>query len=388
MAKNQMRPAAAAFLLMLTMSMMSTGLSFFVTSVCAELGFGRGSFTLYYSLMVATGAVAISFLGAYMNQHGVRNIVAISAVWCCAGLWGFSVAKQLWMFYLVGAAIGFFGMSCVYLCANLIVQQSYSSEGASTILGVVMAGSGIGGVIWSNVTPWILESFGWRNSFRILGVLWLVLSMASAVLLGKEKKQEFAPGAHTAVGGASKKEAMRSVKFYLSVAVMCVLTLCSCVSQQLPSLLAGMGYDGGQVGVMLSVMTGSSAVGMIMEGMLCSRFGCRRILPVFVAGYAVGYLMLSHTGLTYPALILMACGAGTISTLMPVMVRQVFGGRDYAAIWSVVITCSSVASFLGTPVWGMVYDMFGTYAPALIAMPVLLVISLICLAAIFREQKR
>ena len=111
----------------------------------------------------------------------------------------------------------------------------------------------------------------------------------------------------------------------------------------------------------------------------------KRILTGFVAGYAVGYLMLCNANLTYPALVLMACGSGTISTLMPVLVRQIFGGRDYAAIWSVVITCSSVASFLSTPVWGMVYDMFGTYLPALLAMPVLLVISLACLRSIFKK---
>ena len=43
MGKNKLRPALAAFLLMLTMSLLSTALSFFVSPVCADLGFGRGS---------------------------------------------------------------------------------------------------------------------------------------------------------------------------------------------------------------------------------------------------------------------------------------------------------------------------------------------------------
>ena len=385
MNRNQIRPAAAAFLLMLTMSLLSTGLSFFVAPVCAELGFGRGSFTLYYSLMVATGAVAISVLGGYMNRKGVKTVALVSAFWCCVCLWGFSLSHSLWMFYVAGALMGFFGTSCVYLCANLIVQKSYSSEGASAVLGVVMAGSGIGGVLWSNVTPLILDGLGWRSSYRVLGILWMALILVSVVVLGKEKQADFVAASGHASGGSSKKEALRSGKFFMAVTVMCVLTVCSCISQQLPSLLEGMGFDAGQVGVMISVMTGSSAVGMVMEGMLCSRFGCRRVLPAVVVGYAVGYLMLSSAGLAYPALVLMACGSGSITTLMPVMVRQVFGGRDYAAIWSVVITYSSVASFLATPVWGMVYDMFGSYAPALFTMPVLLGVSLVCLKKIFKN---
>ena len=55
-------PAAAAFLLMMAMALTTTALSFFVTPVCNELGIGRGSFTIYYSLMTATGAVSTTFL--------------------------------------------------------------------------------------------------------------------------------------------------------------------------------------------------------------------------------------------------------------------------------------------------------------------------------------
>ena len=68
-------------------------------------------------------------------------------------------------------------------------------------------------------------------------------------------------------------------------------------------------------------------------------------------------------------------------------VRQLFGGRDYAAIWSVVISCSSVASFLSTPGWGMVYDTFGTYTPALALMPVIQLAAIAALLTAFRGKK-
>ena len=384
MTKNQLRPAASAFLMMLTISLITTGLSFFVAPVCEELGFGRGSFTLYYSLMVATGAVAISVLGGYMNRKGVKGISLISAVWVFACLFGFSLTSNLFVFYALGAIMGFFGSSCIYLCANLIVQKSYSSEGASAVLGVVMAGSGIGGVLGSNVVPRVLDAMGWRMGYRILGFLWMILILLSILVLGKEKQMDFAAGAGHHADGSSKKETMRSGKFILAVTLMCIITVCTCISQQLPSLLDGMGFDAGQVGVMISVMTGASAIGMVMEGMLCSRFGVRRIFPGFLVGYAVGFLMLMSRGLVYPALVLLAFGGGTFSTLMPVLVRQAFGGRDYAALWSVILTFSSIASFIATPVWGMIYDMFGSYAPALLTMPVLLVLGLGCMKKIFK----
>ena len=125
---------------------------------------------------------------------------------------------------------------------------------------------------------------------------------------------------------------------------------------------------------MLSVMTAFVAVGSVAEGVLCSRFGIVRTLTTVLALYAVGFSLL-------------ALGSSALGTLMPVVVRQLFGGRDYAAIWSVVITCSSVASFLATSGWGMVYDLFDTYAPALIAMPILLALAVAALTMAFRKAK-
>lgn len=385
MGKNQIRPALSAFLLMLTISLLSTGLSFFITPVCDEMGFGRGSFTLYYSLIVASGAVSASALGSYMNRHGVRGITFLSALWCCAGFFGFSMSSSLWMFYLIGSALGLLGSTCLYLAANVIVQQSYSSKHASSVLGFVMAGSGIGGVIWSNLVPVLLERFGWRISYRFMGIFWLVLPVLAALLLGKQDLSGSIGRSHSASGGTSKKDALKSIRFYLSVLVMCILSAASCISQQLPAILSGLGNDSSQISLMVSVMTAAAAVGTIAEGLLCSKLGILKTMVLVMVTYVAGFMMLAMGGNAYSALIFLAFGAGSIGTLMPIVVRTIFGGRDYAAIWSVVISCSSVASFLAAPLWGMVYDFFGSYLPALLTMPALLVLGIFALLAAFKK---
>lgn len=387
MEKKQPRPALSAFLLMLTMSLLSTALSFFVAPVCEDLGFGRGSFTLYYSLMVATGAVSASFLGTYMNKNGVRGVILLSALWCGVGFLGLSFASSLWMFYAVGAAMGFFGSTCVYLAANVIVQQSYSSRDSSAVLGIVMAGSGIGGVIWSNAVPKIIDTMGWRFGYRVLGICWLVLALLSALILGKQQLAGGIGHSKSVSGGSSKKEALKSLRFILVVSVMCILSLASCISQQLPAVLSGMGHPADQISLMISAMTAASAVGTVAEGVICSRIGIQKTMVGVLVIYAIGYILLSAGSLIYVSLVFLAFGAGSIGTLMPVVTRTIFGGRDYAAIWSIIISCSSVASFLGAPVWGMIYDFFGSYAPALFAMPALLAIAVFATTAAFRRNR-
>ena len=386
MAKTQFRPALSAFLLMLTMSLLSTALSFFVVPVCSDLNFGRGSFTLYYSLMVAAGAVSASFLGTYMNKKGVRGVVLLSGIWCGVGFLGLSLSSQLWMFYLLGAAMGLFGSTCVYLAANVIVQQSYSSRHVGAILGIVMACAGIGGVIWSNLVPQVLDNLSWRFGYRMLGICWLVLAVLSVLILGKQELAgAFGNMKGIPMDGTTKKDALKSHRFYLAVALMCILSIGSCISQHLPSVLGEMGHDSAQIGLMVSVMTAASAVGTVLEGAICGKLGIKKTMLGVLVIYAVGFVFMSLRISVYAALAFLAFGSGSIGTLMPVLVRRIFGGREYAAIWSVVISCSSVASFIGAPVWGMVYDYSGSYRPALMAMPLFLAAGVACLFGAFRN---
>ena len=127
------------------------------------------------------------------------------------------------------------------------------------------------------------------------------------------------------------------------------------------------------------------SVGTIAEGMACAKIGIKKTMVVVLGLYVTGYVMLALNISVYVALVCLAFGAGSIGTLMPVVVRTIFGGRDYAAIWSVVISCSSVASFLAAPLWGMIYDVFGNYMPALVAMPVLLLLGIAALLGALKK---
>lgn len=386
--KSNFLPAVSAFLLMMAMALTSTALSFFVTPVCADLGIGRGSFTIYYSLMTAAGALSNTFLGQYVNQKGVRGLILVSGFWVAAGLFLFSMSRTLWMFYAVAAALGLFGSSCTSLCANVIVQTCFSGEQASGLLGIVMSGSGVGGMIVSMILPGIIETRGWQFGYRLLSVLWLGLLVMSFLLLGKQETTHAVGHRATPVSGMTRAEAMKSPKLYLLMVSGCIMYAVCGIQQQMPSLLGGMGFDTATVASMMSFLTAALAIGKILQGGLYGRVGIIRGSYIMVLLFAASFLMLMIPGIVYPALIALAFGMGVVTTLMPMVARFAFGPREFAAIWSILATASSVGSFAATPLWGMVYDMTGTYTPALIASSVGLVIALVCLVTSLKEPKK
>ena len=382
---REYRPALAAFLLMMAMSLTTTALSFFVGPVCNALGFGRGSFTVYYSLMTATGAFSIPILGQVINKKGVRGILAVSAFWVAAGLLAFSLSGALWMFYAAGAGLGLFGTSCVSLCANVIVQQSYSGGRASSLLGLVMSGSGVGGIIVSLLLPGLIEDLGWRMCYRLLALCWLVLGLSALALLGKADLSGGVGQRRTPVDGMTRAQALRSPKLYLLTLVMFLLTAACGIQQQIPSVLDGCGFATDQVSAMVSFFTAALALGKIAQGILYSRLGPQRGGLLIVAVFAGSFLLLGQPGLVYPGLAMLAVGMGSVTTLMPTLTRFTFGALEYAAIWSILSTASSIGALIATPLFGMAYDAFGSYAPAMTASSLGLALCLVLMGICFRK---
>ena len=375
------RPAAAAFLLMTAMALTTTGLSFFVGPVCDELGLGRGAFTVYYSIMTLAGTLAAPVLGQVIQRRGAGLVAAVSGVWTGAGLFCLSLCKSLWSFYLAGAMVGVFGTACVSLCAGVIVQTGYRCGEASRLTGLVMAGSGVGGLIVSMILPGLIEGLGWRSGYRFTALGWSILCLGAAALLRGTGKTTDAPTAGDKPD-MTRAQALRSPRLYLLILVIFLLSAASGVQQQLPAVLAGAGPVSGA----MSFFTAALALGKIAQGLLYGRIGPARGGGAMVLCYIAGFALLGW-GAVWPGLLTLAVGMGTVTTLMPIVTRSVFGSREYAPIWSILSAFSNLGAMTAAPLFGLAFDVTGSYAGAMGAAAVALIPALMALMAVFRRER-
>ena len=380
------RPAAAAFLTMMAMALTSSTLSFFLEPICTHLNISRGSFSMIFSLMSVSGALLNPYLGQLAGKKGVRGILLVTGLWTGGCMFLLSMVGSLWMLYLTGFLMGAMSSTCVALCANVIVQQAYFGPQAYGILGGVMAGSGVGGMIFSIVIPNCMANFGWQRAMQVMGILWLGLLWLAALLLGKQSGFSGGKG-NGAVGiGMTRAEALKSPKLYLQMVLIVIITACCGVQQQLPSLLSTHRYDEAAVSLMISVMTAFLAIGKVAQGLLYGKLGVRKGGVLMLLVFAAGFLALIWRSLAWPGLLLLSFGLGIYTTLLPQLTRRVFGSREYAAIWALIATVGNAGTFLANPVWGMVYDMTGAYTLGLIAAPVLLVVATVAMLLSLKDS--
>ncbi len=380
------RPAAAAFLTMMAMSLTSSTMSFFLEPICNALDIGRGSFSLIFSLMSVSGALSNPFIGQAAGKRGVRGILMLTGLWTGLCMILLSKVTGLGMLYLVSFSLGAFGSTCVALCGNVIVQQSYFGAQASGILGAVMAGSGVGGMIFSLMIPRCISGLGWQAGMCIMGVCWVGLLWAAALLLGKQAITTGSIHSGSVGLGMTRREALRSPKLYLQMVVIVVITACCGIQQQLPSLLSANGFDSAAVSTMISVMTAFLALRKVAQGLLYGKIGIQKGGCLMLLIFAAGFLAMLSRNLAYPGLILLAFGMGIYTTLLPQVARRVFGSREYAAIWALIATAGNVGTFLANPIWGTIYDITGSYTLGLLASPLLLLAAVAALRATLKNS--
>ena len=367
------RPAAAAFLAIMAMALTSSTISFFLEPVCEELQVSRGSFSMIFSFMNVSGALSNPFLGQYANKKGVRGILLLTGAWTGICMILLSAVTKLWMLYAVTFCLGLFGATCLTLCGNVIVQQNYSGAQASGILGAVMAATGVSGMLFSLIIPRVIAAFGWRTGFWVMGICWLTLLWLGALLLGKQALPRSTQANGTVGLGMTRAEALKSSKLYLQMLVIVVISACCGVQPQLPSLLGDRGFTAEQISVMISATTLFLALGKFGQGLFYGKIGVEKGGLVTMGAFAAGCIALLSKTLVWPALILLALGMGIYTTLLPVVVRRVFGSREYASIWALIATVGSVGTVVGYPLWGVIYDLTGTYTLGLLGAAALLI---------------
>lgn len=379
------RPAAAAFLTMMNLSLLTTVLGFFQEPVCQALNIGRGSFSTIFSLMSITGAVTTPWLGTYMGKHGTKKLLLWGGFWTGCGMMALALVQSVWMLYALGFCMGLFSSNYVALCANDIVQKHYSGAKASGILGTVMAGSGVGGVIFSLVIPGCMSRLGWQWAAVVMGLLWWGVLWLAALLLGREQGGfGHAATAETATG-MTRAEALKRPELYGMMAVTVIICAACGVQQQLPALLAGYEPDSGKVSVMISGSTAFLAAGKILQGLLYGKLGLKKGGTVTMLAFALGMLAMCAPQGIWPGLALLSVGFGIYTTLLSQVTRRIFGTKEYAAIWSLITATGSVGTILANPIWGSVYDQTGAYTVGLTAGAGLLVLATVVLRRTMKE---
>ncbi|MEL6985124.1 MAG: MFS transporter, partial [Actinomycetota bacterium] len=257
-------------------SFVSLGIAYsfgaFFADMADEFGTTRGQTAVVFGLTTFAFFWLSLLTGRAADLWGPRPVLAVGAVALLVGLVATSRVQSLTVGYVTyGFGVGI-AAACGYIPMVAMVGGWFEQKRA-TAVGLAVAGIGAGTLVVSPVSAALIERYGWRDTFVILGVA------GSAVLLGCIGLVDRPPG-HGGAGPQPSRfaEGLRSAVFrrlHLSA-------LCSGLALFVPFLFLGQyaedqGVEPVAAAVLVGLLGGSSVLARIGFGSAVRRFGSVRL---------------------------------------------------------------------------------------------------------------
>lgn len=439
--------AVGAFIVMIGASILLSGLSIFTAPIItdmytakdaagnvilrtlpsggqvpAEINGGQGAFLLYFTIMtVAIVIPLMSFAGPLLAKYGARTMLVVGGVLMTLGLALFALSTGNLMFYIAGAIIGVgYGMSMALIPPALVNGWFVAKRGL--VLGIVLAGTGVGGLVWAGIGPALAESpMGWRGVLWIMATAMAFCTIVPALLLIRNKPSDLglrpygadpveAPpagggGAHPiAVPGFTYKEALRNANFWIICGSLFLFGMVVAVTQVLSIVFRTAAYENpidsvtwtpNQIAFYSSLFMVWLVFLVIWKpllGVLNDKIGLvgMMVISMTLMGLAIVYLPSmvfgSSVALMYVAMAAMSSGISNATVTPPLVVGQAMGGRDFPKIFALAVAFYYAGNALGAPLWGLL-GTSGNYALGMYASPVLLAIFVIGAAVAAKRGK-
>ena len=157
--------------------------SVFFDDVAKEFDWNRAQVSLAFSLFMLVSAIAFPFVGRLVDRIGARKIIIPCILIFMTGTLSFKyLVDSLWLYYATFIVIGVAAVGTSTLTYFQVVTRSFTMK-RGLALGVANSGIGFGAWCFPIIGYLLLEAFGWRNAYLILGIGITIISIPSCIYI-------------------------------------------------------------------------------------------------------------------------------------------------------------------------------------------------------------
>jgi MFS family permease len=257
------------------------------------------------------------------------------------------------------------------------VVSSWFTERRGLALALVVCGVGVGSILFPWLTQQLIDDYGWRVAYRVLGAIVLLMGIPLTAIFVRE--QPGAAGRRLTAQGSSVRQGLQSRAFWLIVATLFLSSIAvNGAITHLSPLLTDRGVTPARAALAVSVLGASSLSGRLVTGLLLDRWFGGRVSAVLLMGVAAGILLLataSTSGAGLLAAALIGFGMGGEADVTPYLLTRYFGLRMFSTLYGLTWTAYAIAGATGPVLMGRVFDATGSYAGLLVILSAVTTVS-------------
>ncbi len=344
-------------------------------------------------------------IGAAIDRFSLRWLMLGGTFLLGGGFFCLSLVdsmSQALLVYLIPLAIG-----CVLTgpVASAALLARWFSRHRGLAMSLAASGAAVGGLLIPPLLQFLIEAFDWRIALRLyaLGLVLVAAPLVALLVVNRPSDRQLhadggvAAPVSVAIRGSKHSSALtmqdflRDRNFWLLAIVLgCLLGgPMGLVSNLLP-LVMEKGIDAGQGALLLSVLAGAGFAGKLLSGIVADRVDYRVMLVAIAIAIAIGvygYVQVTEFKLLVLFSVLLGFMQGGLVPLWSYVLAREYGpdsmGRSMGLMGFIIMPFTLVAA----PLFGWVFDRWGSYDPVMEAYVVLL-LGVCVVIALLRGHQR
>ena len=381
--------------------------SLFPDEMAKALGISRSEVSLGESMRYIATAVLNIFFGSLIAKFGAKKLILAGFFSLTLSMIVHAYATNVFMICLGGALLGAgFAFASTTIVGYLI--NLWHPERKGTVTGAVLSANGIGGALAIKIVGNIIDpntTGSYRAAYKLIAVIFAV-TFVLLIIFMREKQPEAAPD--TAPKGKKRGRDWQGLPFsvllrkpYFWCALVCIF-FTGFIIQGMTGISTMHCKD---VGIDYSLLTSLLSFSFIViasskfiMGFLYDKTGLRFTASLCTALAVISTFILAAVRanslgvvLTAIYMVISALAVPLETVMLPIYASDLCGKADYAKVLGIFVSVNTMGYAVSAPLMNLCYDIFGSYAPILVASGIVMTIVLVLLqyviSAAHKESK-
>ncbi len=365
----------ACGMLMVSNGMILSGLSAFDKALIAEFGWSRGTLKARDLITLLATGLAAPFMGIVIDRIGVKRLILVGSVALAVAYALYSRIANPLHAYLIHLVFAVVLIGCGLNVAVILVSNWFESK-RGTALGIAIAGTSFGGMIFPPVITSLVAQGGWRDAFMTLAAVPLVLLVLAAIIVKSRPSDagELAFGAKDSgpkvsgvvpeLPGMTFAEAKSTSTFWILcfIASMTFYAMMSAMAHLFLHMM-DLGFKPPEAAKGLSIMFGLALVGKLVFGFLADVMDQKKVFLGNMAVMLAGALALTtlNKDFIWAAVALFGLGWGGMYTMLQLQAINAFGLKAAGKILGVLVMVEAIGGGVGIFLTGALFDAYKSY---------------------------
>jgi MFS family permease len=358
------------------------GISVFNPTFRLTLGLSHSQLTGAYMIGTLLAAIPQPYIGGLMDRYGIRRVMFIIVILLGFACIFMSQVQGLLMLFLAFFFLRLLGQGALTLMANNTLAMWFQVR-LGAVAGIMNAGVAGSLALIPPVILVLINQFGWRETYIVLGVtVWLVM-LPLLLLFYRNRPEDVGQsldGRSSTETTIDVEEDKETVSFSLNEArhtraywILLILAaawglIVTAVFFNIIPIFTSQGLTDANAAATFTTVALALATTQLIGGVLADRIRLNWLAALSTLAMTAGILALSRANSVLLAqfyALLIGIGQGLFGAVNNTVWARYFGRAHLGKIRGTVAMAMVAGSSAGPFIMGATYDIFGSYEVSL-----------------------